>query len=385
MQPQAAASSAYTGKVIEKDTFMETLALLLVFPLAWPFVAKLIFKHELTVPEIGANIAAGVIVVVIGYFGGSYHQMRDIEIINGQVVGKESKKVSCEHSYSCNCRQSCSGSGESTSCTTTCDTCYEHDYDVNWLLSTTLGTIKISRVNRQGTKEPPRYTRAQKGDPVALRHAYENYIKAAPDSLFNTAVERGALAKFEGRIPAYPNKVYDYHYVDRVLAVGLTVPELKEWNQELALRLRSLGPAKQVNVAIVFVNESDPAFATALRAAWLGGKKNDVIVVAGTPAYPAVEWVRVLSWTDKEVFKVELRDELFFQKMVDRKNMLDTIEKHVATTFTRKSMKDFAYLKDEISPPTWMLIVLFLLSAISSVGISVAFSRNTYSERSFGF
>ena len=38
--------------------------------------------------------------------------------------------------------------------------------------------------------------------------------------------------------------------------------------------------------------------------------KNDVVVVMGTPSYPRIDWVQVLSWTDVELFKVQLRDEL---------------------------------------------------------------------------
>jgi hypothetical protein len=41
-----------------------------------------------------------------------YHaNVSDTEILNGTITGKARTKVSCEHSYSCNCYESCSGSG----------------------------------------------------------------------------------------------------------------------------------------------------------------------------------------------------------------------------------------------------------------------------------
>jgi len=267
---------------------MTTLALLLVFPLLWPIVAKHIWKHEITLVELALNVVIGALVVSAGWALGKYAQAHDIEILNGQVTGKYSQRVSCEHSYSCRCRESCSGTGKNRSCSQVCDTCYDHDYDIDWNLKTSLGDIEIERVNRQGTIEPPRYSRAASGDPVAQSHAYQNYIKAAPDSLFNALSEKQALQRFVDQVPAYPDKVYDYHYVDRVLTAGVAVPDLAAWRQDLANALRVLGPAKQANVVVLFSKESDPQYASAVNAKWLGGKKNDVVVVFGTPRYPEI-------------------------------------------------------------------------------------------------
>jgi hypothetical protein len=359
---------------------MVTLAFLLLFPLAWPFIAKAIWKHEITLGELGANIGIGVVVVLIGWFAGRSLQTSDYEVLNGQVTSKSSRHVSCDHSYSCNCRQTCSGSGKNKSCSTTCDTCHEHSYDVDWNLFTSVGTLRIDRIDRRGIGEPPRYMRAQVGDPVAQSHSFTNYVKAAPDSLFNTAIEQKALMQFDKLIPQYPGNIYDYHYINRVLTQGVAVPDVTEWNRDLAMRLRNLGPTKQVNAVILFTNQKDPQYATALRAAWLGGKKNDVIVVMGTPSYPAIDWVRVISWTDEELFKVQLRDDLLDLKTVDRTAVLNQVEQHIATQFKRKHMKDFEYLQSDIKPPTWALILLIMLSIGSSLGASLYFARNDVRE-----
>lgn len=356
---------------------MTTLAFLLLFPLAWPFIAKAIWKHEITLGELAANVGIGVFVVVVGFFGGRHMQTLDHEIINGQVTSKSSQRVSCGHSYSCNCRKTCTGSGQNRSCSTTCDTCYEHSYDMNWKVYTNVGDLTISRINRQGTLEPPRYTRAYKGEPVALSHGYTNYIKAAPDSLFNTAVEKKALLQFDKVLPQYPGNVYDYHYVNRVLTQGVSLPDQADWNTDLAMRLRTLGPSRQANIVVLFTNQDDPQFATAIRAAWLGGKKNDVIVVVGTPKYPAIDWVRVVSWTDAQLFKVQLEDELEALKTVQRGAVLDVIERKVATQYKRKPMEDFNYLENEIEPPTWLTILLAVLSIGASIAASMYFSRNS--------
>lgn len=360
---------------------MTSLALLLVLPLVWPFVAKMIWKHEITLAELGLNLLIGVLIVVSGWALGRYAQALDVEILNGQVTGKRSERVPCEHSYSCNCRESCTGSGSSRSCSTTCSTCYEHAYDWDWLLETTVKTLKIDRVDRRGTKEPARFSAAQIGDPVAVAEPYQNYIKAAPDSLFNAAQNASLLAEFGPRLPEYPSRVYDYHYVDRVLTDGVALPQQSQWSRQLAERLRSLGPQMQVNLVVVMTSSEDPRYADALNAKWLGGKKNDVVVVLGTPNYPAIGWVRVLSWTEREVFKVQLRDALLDLKEVELEPVLDTIAEQVQQGFKRRPMADFEYLKDEVEPPLWLTGLLLLLSAIASVGAAIYFANNEHRAR----
>lgn len=362
---------------------MGTLGLLLALPIIWPFVAKVRWKHEITILELLANLAIGVAVTVGGYYGGRHLQAADVEVQNGRLVSKASEHVSCDHSYSCNCKEVCSGSGSSRSCSTSCDTCYEHSYDVDWNLNTEVGEIQVERVDRRGVDEPPRFTRAQPGDPVSLSKPYQNYIKAAPDSLFNKATETTLKAQFAGKLVPYPADVFDYHYVNRFVSVGVPVPDGAAWNADLQQVLASLGPKKQVNAVVVLVNEANPNYAEALRAHWLGGKKNDVVVVLGVTQYPELNWVRVFSWTDRELFKVELRDALQGLKTLERSQVLGVLREHIEKGFVRKSMKDFAYLQNEVELPLWLTILLALLGVGVSVGASVYFANNNQRRYSF--
>lgn len=357
---------------------MGTLGLLLLIPLVWPFVAKALWKREITLLELMANLAIGVAVVTASYYGGRYLQGLDFEVQNGRLLSKVSEEVSCEHSYTCNCRETCSGAGTSRSCSTSCDTCYEHSYDVDWKLKTEVGDIKVSRVDRRGTTEPPRYTRAKPGDPVSVTKAYENYIKAAPDSLFNKATEQSLKAQFAPKLMPYPFDVQDLHYVNRVLVQGVSVPDVAQWNADLQDMLATLGPKKQVNAVIVITSEPNPNFAEALRAHWLGGKKNDVVVVLGVPQYPEIAWSRVFSWTDRELFKVELRDALQELKTLERSQVMGVLKEHITQGFVRKPMKDFEYLKNEVEPPLWLSILLAFLGLAVSVGTSLYLARNDY-------
>jgi hypothetical protein len=303
---------------------------------------------------------------------GMKHLTADTEILNGEVTGKEQVSVSCSHSYDCNCQKTCDSKG---SCSESCDTCYDHFQDYDWTVSSTAGDLDIDRVDRQGAEDPERFTKVKVGDPVARSNSFDNYVKAVPESLFNFAASKELVSRFAGKLPGYPGSVYDYHYVDRVIAQGVAVPELAAWNRELSLRLRKLGVARQVNIVMVFTKERDPDYANALQASWLGAKKNDVVLVFGVTAWPKPDWVRVFAWTDNELFKVELRDSLGRLSALDRNQVMDIIQTKVEKGFKRKPMSDYAYLKDEISPPGWVIALAVVAGLLSSILLSVVFSR----------
>jgi hypothetical protein len=352
---------------------VEILLLLLVIPVGWPFIAKAVWKQEYSFQELSMNVIIAALLATGLWYAGRYVEMRDVEIVNGAVTGKSRNWVPCSHSHSCNCRKTGKNSR-------TCDTCYDHSNDYDWVLKTSVDgkTFEISRVDRQGLREPPRYSAAQIGDPVAVEHAHVNYVKAASGSLFHDKGE--VLTNLP--IPTYPNTVFDYHYVNRVLSAGVAVPDIAEWNRDIAMALREVGPRKQVNFVVAFANSASPTYAQALERAWINGKKNDVIVVLGTPKYPEISWVRVLSWTDRQDFKVRLRDDILDLKTVDREKIVQLLVSDTDLLFKRKLMSDFEYLKWEIDPPLWASILAFILSGAASIGLSVYFSRNTVTYKS---
>ena len=364
---------------------MTTLILILIVPLAWPIAAKVIFGKSLDWGELAINLAVGCAIAGLTYWAGLTYMTLDYEVWNGEVLAKQREEVSCSHSYSCNCRQTCSGSGKDRSCSTTCDTCYEHSHDYDWVLKTNVERITIDRVDRQGVHMPRRFEIAKVGDPVAVPKSYTNYVKAVPETLFNA--EKGIdIGKFQGKIRGYPIDVRDYHYVDRAISIGVPIPmsELHLWSDGIANLLKELGPKKQANVVVLFVNDPDPNYYYALRRSWLGGKKNDIVVIIGSTEYPKIEWVRVMSWTDKEIFRVTLRDDIEEIGTIDRERILTAVREDTLKLYERKRMRDFEYLKREIEPPTWVIALAVFLGAGSSVGLSLFFTgrlRNPFRRR----
>lgn len=193
---------------------------LFAFPLGAGLVSLLEFKKKFHFLEFVILEAIVLAVLGVGYEFARYTDTSDTEIISGVITNKTRTEVSCRHSYECNCVEICSGSGSNRSCSRTCQTCYEHSYDVDWdLLTNAMNhTIGIDTVDSQGLIQPPRWSKAYVGEPVAIPHTFTNYIKANP----NTVLLRYHIDLKDPKfwIPDYPNHVYDYYRLDRFYAVG---------------------------------------------------------------------------------------------------------------------------------------------------------------------
>lgn len=310
-------------------------------------------------------VVVGLILTCGAFYASKGSKTADIEIWNGQVVSKERKHGTYEQPYDCRCRNVTTGSGKNQSTTRVCDTCYETHYTVNWTCNTTVQpyTIDSKDWTNRGVylvPDPERYTIIKPGDPVAARKSYVNYIQAVPNSLFNPA-SADLKAKFKGLIPPYPDQVYDFYRINRFITPGWAPADAAQWNLAISNGLRTLGPKKQVNLIIVIAKTNDVSYEYALTDAWEGVNKNDVVVLIGSTEYPKIDFVRIISWTKNESFKVQLRDEIMNRGKIDQGIVIIALN-HIATNFERRHMSEFAYLDGEIDPPDWVVgLVIFVL------------------------
>ena len=320
---------------------------------------------EISVSEVVVSTVLSALIAVGVSELGRYGKTADVEVWNGRVTGKERAVVSCEHSYACNCRQVCSGSGSNQTCWTHCDTCWEHSYDVSWMVNTTAGgDVEIGRIDRQGLGQPPRWTAVTVGEPASLEHGFTNYIKAVPESLFAP----GAIEGY-GELPGYP-RVHDYYRISRVIGGGALT---SGWSGMLSEALEERGGARQVNAIIVAVDSRrEPGYADALRAAWLGGKKNDAVLVIGHDG-SRITWVRVFSWSKESMFNIALRDAVTDIGTMDGARIVDAIARAIDASWVRRPMAEFEYLASEIQPPTWVLVVALVLGGGIAAFMSMKF------------
>lgn len=353
------------------------LLALLAIPLVVGVIAMIAGKGELTWKEF--LVQEGVILLLIGGGYGlsvgitRWRAAGDVEIWNGRVASKSQMSGSCCHSYPCNPHPCmCDTKGM---CSTCWDTCHEHSSDVVWsAVSTNNETIYHNPCNPPGTRTPARWTAITKGEPTSFEHEYVNYIKANPGSILRRT---GAANKFSGLIPSYP-RVFDHYRVNAFLFMQVKVPgdAKKTLNRKLRDVNADLGARKQLNIIVVVAKTDDLQYVEALRESWLGGKKNDLVVVIGARHFPEFSFVGTVTWSRSEEMRLAIRDRIMEMEIFNGQKILDIIRVEAGKKFVRQPMKEYEYLLANVEPPWWLLSLVFLVGLAVSIVLTVYFVKN---------
>lgn len=317
----------------------------------------------------------------------------DNEVWNGSITDKQhvvktcpnnNRWISSRDSFCDNYKtrevwagQTCTGEGSSRMCTNNYNTEYRYIFPTEgrWMLaaSNLKQSWEIERVDKRGMTPPPFYTSVNVGDPASITNGYLNWVKGAADSLFHQ--DGKVEEKYQAIMPEYPIKLYDIFKLDRIVPVGVTIPNLKQVNDHLSDALKALGPQKQMNAVIVVADATKISedFSFAVRRAWQGFKKNDAVIFIGTND-SKIQWVRVMSWSKEAIFDVTLRESILadYGKPLDLINVIDKLSTTGLQFYKRRPMEEFEYLKDSIPTPVW-LIVLFVILQILVAAFSIAF------------
>jgi hypothetical protein len=346
---------------------MELFLLNLIIIIAIPLIAKLKYGRDLTVPEVLTIIAINSTIVGVSLALGYHVDSKDIEILNGEVVKKHIDEVSCSHSYPCNCRNVSCGKNCNT---TKCDTCYLHNHDWDYVVDTNVGNLKIDRIDSQGSKVPPRYNSVKIGEPASIEHPFTNYIKAVPDSLFNTLEMKNS----DIVVPNYPN-VFDYYRISRVILDGniTRTPEVDKLDSYLSQSLKKLGPDKEVNIIVVLTDKGDEFF-RALEFSWLGGKQNDVVLVIGLEN-DEIKYANSFGFSSDNLIFTRLSSDIKDLKKFSADSISEVLESDIRNFFHRKSMEEYAYLKDSIEPPFWVIVFSWIISFFGTLIATIFLGR----------
>jgi hypothetical protein len=334
--------------------------ILIVASFAIAAVCHFVFPDRFNIFEtciivVGSLLIGTAVLLVV-----SWNSTSDYDILNGQVTSKDMERVSCEHSYQCHCHTVSSGYGKNRTSTTQCDTCYEHPYDQDWEVHSSVGEIDIDRVDSQGLIEPHRWSIVQNGDPVSRKESVKNYVLAAPNSLFSLKSFTNDTAQFGKWMPPYPH-VYDYYKFDHAINTGVNGVDIVKYNAQLADIMRNIGPTKQANVILVFAPTSDRNYLNALERHWIGSKKNDIVVAIGVTHYPKIDWAGAFTFgksAKNELLIVKMRDTLENVGDVSKvSDIVGQIRVNAEYYFNRQPMTNFEYLKHDFVPSSKALII----------------------------
>jgi hypothetical protein len=365
---------------------------IILIPVAISLFCKYALRFEISWLEFAAQLVIGFCVFSLIWAVGRYSAAGDTEILNGTVQSKNAWRFSCptntsnpcRNGYSCHSHQVCStvGSGKDAheSCHEEHDTCYEYDWEQNWYVKSNVPTaseIEIKRVDAQGAYMPPRYDKVQVGDPVSGTHAYKNWVKASVNSLFKE--DAGKDETYKALMKPYPIGIVDYYNIDRIVTPNFPLANKQAWNWELSKMLGKLGPSRQMNMVVVIANNVPRDYAYGVRRSWQGFKKNDAIIVIGLQN-GKVSWGETMSWSKNSIFNIEMRNMVTDLQgtdinAVNPATFFANVQTISTKDFVRRPMKEFEYLKGDIPPPVWLIVLSVILAILFGVGTSVLFNN----------
>lgn len=346
------------------------------------------FHHRITLWEAALMLGVPVACVALAKIGVEAAQTSDTEYWGGWVVRAAyyedwNERVSCRHPiYRIYTDKDGNTHSEYVG--------NEHAYDVDyhpehWELGGSNGeSISVNRgtferlavqfgnrvfrdLNRHyHTNDGDMYLATWKGEPerlepVTTEHRYENRVQAST-SIFN-------FPKIEN-----PSEL-DLHEYPRIVGysqrcvLGNAGATTAEGERKLQYLNATLGASKQFRVFVLVFRDRTMQAAFDQEAHWKRGNKNELVCCVGIDKDAAVQWAHVFSWTEKELLKVEARDFLAGQKMLDLGAFADWLGPAVREKWMRKQFSEFSYLT--VEPPTWAVVTTFFVTLAVSAGVAL--------------
>jgi len=342
-----------------------------------PWLLKAIFPHKICFKEVALSMVVSLVIGGISFLVFVSTTPHSIEIWNGLVTDKKQVRVSCSHSYQCHCVNVCTGSGNTRSCTRVCQTCYRHTHDYDWRVFTNLDHYtNISRVDSQGRRTPPRWDKVIVGEPFSKENRYPDYLKASDASIFYTN-NTESNEEYDRLIPEYP-RVYDVYRSNHVFEASanrrFSDAEIKDMNDHLKTLLGEWGPKYQINMILVFTDQSRE-FMSYMVNEWEGGRKNDAIIFINVADDNTVNWVDLQSWTKNEFFNSIIRAEILALDEFGIDSIWDILSSKVKY-FERIEMEEFSYLLSERKYHWWQILLMLFFQLAGNITIGVLIARN---------
>ncbi len=337
---------------------MNVLGLLLV-PLIVAGLGLVLLRYTITIKEAAVQFGAAALIVLCGYGIASCQAIEDTQHLNGRLTAKIKRERSC-----CHCHQECISRDSKGNCTVSHEVC-DHSRDWQWWLDTTVGSIDIETC-KHSSSDPQRWTEAVIGEPVSIESSYDNYLKADPDSLLRHNDKR-----FVSSVPNYP-EVYDLYRKHSVISNGVEIP--REWERYVRDIGADFGASLQVDVTVLLTNVQDPVYVQSVESKWLYGPKNSLTLVLGVDKERKVSWVGVVTISKVEELKVRLREDIK-GKSIDSIEIVGILRENVRKYFKRTSMSEFEYLANNWQPSTGVLVFLYILGLVVSVGLGIYFHQ----------
>ncbi len=106
------------------------------------------------------------------------------------------------------------------------------------------------------------------------------------------------------------------------------------------------------------------------KAAWVGGKKNDIVICYGPG------WSMVFGWTDSELVKENIKSLFLTEK--HNNELFAKVKTEVIQNYKIKDWSKFDYIS--IEPRTAHFVWFFIIMALTQTGLYIFFYMNLWGK-----
>jgi hypothetical protein len=220
--------------------------------------------------------------------------------------------------------------------------------------------------------------------PTTVEHEYINYVTAAKSNVIHTKVSPQdiAIMEKEAKLSTYPKLYTDKYGTTKLFRVidDTNLSNKKVLTKELDMFSAINGKRKQVN-PIIYITNQDRTFKAYLEAYWNKGKKNDVTLILGVDKKGKVLWSDVIAWTNNTDFIVDCQNSFKGMNVSkEAKKITQKLAELIVSGYERKPMKEFEYLKENITIEWYWQLLVVLGNIVLSFFITRYFLNN-YNNR----
>lgn len=372
-------------------------------PIGFVLVLAFGFKKQIVWWELVIPLVASFILIAICKLSTESIQTQDTEYWGGFITKAEyyepwDEEVPCRHpKYETRTRTYTDSNGNTQTETYQEFVGYEHAYDVDyhspyWVvidnndIEICIDKNKFEHLSKQFNNcrfvdlgrnyhsiDGDKYVSSWDGkddsiEPVTTVHSYENRVQAS-ESTFN--FKKVDPKKY--KLYDYP-KIQDYYGCPAIL--GYYGPDRIAAERAFSIINAKLGKPKEVRVWIVVFTNKPIEAGFAQENYWKSGNKNEFICTIGINKAKEVQWAHIFSWSEAESLKIETRDFITAQKKLDLIKLSDWLGPQIQEKFKRKHFSDFNYLT--VEPPTWMIVLTFILTFLLNIGVSFWLITNEF-------
>lgn len=321
-------------------------------------IIRMCYGSSITPKEVLAHCGVGLVAALVATgitVGSMWSGTFETNLIHGKITGKEQTWTSCEHEYKCGESCSSDSKGNRTCVPIYCD---EHTNDWDWTVYTSVGSFDIDRVDRRGSREPPRWTAVKIGEPATLEVSTSNFLKA---------MEETVLLPPKAKIISNVKEPREYDYYRVNLVVNNSKVSTDGFNDYIRNWLILNGAKKQISPWVIVTEYPTEAYADSVLYQIHGGAKNSLVLIYGVDDSGEVKWFRAHTFAmgmKNSVMLSKLRQEALGTKLT-----LDTIKsqlKIVETDFKRVSNSEFKELFDSsVKANPWVIFVVLVLQMVA--------------------